>query len=88
MKEMQKKSKMIQNIQDRTQAPTSNEAIRMANTNFHPQSSKVRSIKGFGEIISQLSIYVNVSHLDISLFHIISQEVLSHFKVFHYFVKD
>jgi hypothetical protein len=56
MKEMQKKSKMIQNIQDRTQAPTSNEAIRMANTNFHPQSSKVRSIKGFGEIISQLSI--------------------------------
>jgi hypothetical protein len=32
-----------------------------------PQSSKARSNKGFGENISQLSVYISVSHLDISL---------------------
>jgi hypothetical protein len=53
-----------------------------------PQSSKVRSINGFGKNISQLSLCVNVSHLDISLFHMISHEVLSHFEVFHSFVED
>jgi hypothetical protein len=60
----------------------------MANTNSPLQSSKTRSIKGFGETISQLSLCVNVSHLDISLFHMISQEVVSNFKVFYSFVKD
>jgi hypothetical protein len=60
----------------------------MANTNFPPQSSKVRSINGFGENISQLSLCVNVSHLDISLFNMISQEVVSHFEVFHSFMED
>jgi hypothetical protein len=60
----------------------------MANTNFHLQSSNARSIKGFGENISQLSLYVNISHLDISLFHMISQEVVSHFEMFHSFVED
>jgi hypothetical protein len=60
----------------------------MTNTNFSSQSSKARSIKGFGKNISQLSLRVNVSHLDISLFHIISQEVVSHFKVFHSFMED
>jgi hypothetical protein len=59
----------------------------MANTNF-PQRSKARSIKRFGENISQLSLCVNVSHLDVSLFHMISQKVVSHFKVFHSFVED
>jgi hypothetical protein len=59
----------------------------MANTNFPPQSSKARSIKGFDENISHLSLYVNVSNLDISLFHMISQEVISHFEVFHSFVE-
>jgi hypothetical protein len=48
----------------------------------------VRSIKEFGENISQLSLYVNVSRLNISLFHMISQEVLSHFEVFHSFLED
>jgi hypothetical protein len=52
------------------------------------QSSKARSIKGFGENISQLSLYVNVSHLDISFFNMISQKVMSHFEVFHSFVQD
>jgi hypothetical protein len=60
----------------------------MANTNFHPQSSKARRIKGFGENISQLSLYVNVSHLNISLFHMISQEVVSHFEMFYSFMED
>jgi hypothetical protein len=36
----------------------------------------------------QLSLYVIVSHLDISLFPMISQEMVSHFNVFHSFVKD
>jgi hypothetical protein len=60
----------------------------MANTNFPSQSSKARNIKGFGENIRQLSLCVNISHLDISLFHMFSQEVVSHFKVFHSFVED
>jgi hypothetical protein len=63
----------------------------MANTNSpHPprQSSKMRSSMGFGENISQLSLCVNVSHLDISIFHIVFQEVVSHFEVFYSFVED
>jgi hypothetical protein len=51
------------------------------------QSSKARSIMGFDENISQLSLCVNVSYLDISLFHMISQEVMSHFEVFQSFVE-
>jgi hypothetical protein len=43
----------------------------MANTNLSPpplrQISKARGIKGFGEDISQLSLGVYVSHLNISL---------------------
>jgi hypothetical protein len=60
----------------------------MPNNNFPLQSSKARSIKRFGENISQLFLCVNVSHLDISLFHMISHEVVSHFEVFHSFVED
>jgi hypothetical protein len=48
----------------------------MANTN-PPQTSKVRSIKGFGENISQLSLYINIYHLYFSLLNMISQEVVS-----------
>jgi hypothetical protein len=44
----------------------SNQAIRMATTNFPTQISKVRSIKGFGEDIGQLSLSVYVSHLNVS----------------------
>jgi hypothetical protein len=53
-----------------------------------PQSSKARSIEIFGKNISQLSLCVNVSHLDISLLHMISQEVVSHFEMFHSFMED
>jgi hypothetical protein len=62
--------------------------MRMANINFTPQSSKARSIKEFGENISQLSLCINISHFDIYLFHMISQKVVSHFEVFHSFVED
>jgi hypothetical protein len=81
---MQHKSNRIQNIQDETQTPPSNQAIRLANTNFLLQISKSRSIKGFGENIGQLSLYVYVSHLNISLLYMVSQEV-SHLKVNHFF---
>jgi hypothetical protein len=60
----------------------------MANTNFPLQSSKVRSIKGFGENISHLSLYINVSHLDISLFIIVSKEMVSPLKVSQSFAED
>jgi hypothetical protein len=52
------------------------------------QSSKARSIKGFGENISQLSLCINVSHLDISLFNLVSQEMVSPLMVSHSFVYD
>jgi hypothetical protein len=60
----------------------------MANTNFPPQSCKARSIKGFGENISKLSLSVNVSRLDISLFNMVSQEMVSPLMVSNYFVQD
>jgi hypothetical protein len=60
----------------------------MANINFPPQNSKARSIKGFDENISQLSLYINISHLDVSLFNMVSQEVVSPFNVSHSFVED
>jgi hypothetical protein len=61
----------------------------MANTNPPPpQGSKARSIKGFGENIGELSLCINVSHLDVSLFNMVSQEVVSPLKVSHSFVED
>jgi hypothetical protein len=54
----------------------------MTNIKFSPQGSKMSRIKEFGENISQLSLCVNVFHLYISLFNMISQEVVSHFYVF------
>jgi hypothetical protein len=87
MKEMQKKQKDTKYTRQNKSSP-SNQSIRMSNTKFPSQSSKARSIKEFGENISQLSLCVTVSHLDISLFHMISQEVVSHFDVFHSFVED
>jgi hypothetical protein len=53
-----------------------------------PQRSKTSHIKGFGEDISQLPLYVNVFHLFIFLFHMISQEVVSHFYVFRSLMKN
>jgi hypothetical protein len=60
----------------------------MANTNFPIQISKARNIERFGEDISQLSLCVYVSHLNVSLLYMISQEVVSPFKVSHSLVED
>jgi hypothetical protein len=60
----------------------------MANINFPPQISKARSIEGFDEDISQLSLGVYVSHLNVSHLYMISQEVVSPLKVTHSFVED
>jgi hypothetical protein len=39
-------------------------------------------IKGFGKNISELPLYLNLSHLYISLLYMVSQEVVYHFYVF------
>jgi hypothetical protein len=65
----------------------SNQAIWMTNTNFPQQISKARSIEGFGEDISQLPLSVYVSHLNVSLLYMISQEVISSLNKSHLFVK-
>jgi hypothetical protein len=80
--EMQCDDNKIEYIQDKVQAPPSNQAIGMANTKFLLQSRKTSHIKGFGENISQLPLCVNVFHHYVSLFNIVSQEVVSHFYVF------
>jgi hypothetical protein len=59
----------------------------MANTNFAPQISKLRRIKGFGENVSQLPFCVYASHLNVSLLYMISQEVVSPLKVSHSLVE-
>jgi hypothetical protein len=66
----------------------SNQAIRMANTNFPPQISKARSIEEFGEDINQLSLGIDVSHLNISLLNVIFHEVMSPLKVSHSLMKN
>jgi hypothetical protein len=53
-----------------------------------PQSSKARRIKRFDEDISQLSLDIDVSHLNISLLNMISQKLVSPLKVSHSFLKD
>jgi hypothetical protein len=88
--EYEENAREKQNIQytgKSTNSP-SNQAIRMANTNFPPQISKVRSIEGFGEDISQLSLGVYVSHLNASLLYMISQEVVSSLNMSHLPVED
>jgi hypothetical protein len=60
----------------------------MANTNFPPQISKSRRIKGFGKNVSQLHLCISVSHLNVSLLYMISQEVVSPLNVSHSLVKD
>jgi hypothetical protein len=52
----------------------------MANTNPPSKISKSRRIKRFDEDISQLSLSVYASHLNVSLLYMISQEVVSSLK--------
>jgi hypothetical protein len=60
----------------------------MANTNFPPQINKSRRIKGFGENVGQLSLGVYISHLNVSLLYMVSQEVVSPLNMSHLFVED
>jgi hypothetical protein len=60
----------------------------MANTNSPLQSSKARRIKEFGEDISQLSLCTDISYPNISLLSVISQKVVSLFKVSYSFVEN
>jgi hypothetical protein len=55
---------------------------------FPPQISKSRRIKGFGENVGQLSLDVYISHLNVSLFYMVSQEVVSPLNMSHLFVED
>jgi hypothetical protein len=55
---------------------------------FPPQISKSRRIKGFGENVGQLLLCIYVSHLNISILYMISQEVVSSLKVSHSLVED
>jgi hypothetical protein len=87
MKKMQQKNKRTQiyKIEHKLPLKPSHKDVKHQ---FPLQSSKARSIKGFGENISQLSLCINVSHLDISLFNMVSQEMVSPLKVIHSFVED
>ena len=87
MKKIQEKSK-IYNIQGKSTNSPSNQAIWMANTNFPPQISKSRRIKGFSENVGQLSLGVYVSHLNIPFLYMISQKVVSPLNMSHLFVED
>jgi hypothetical protein len=87
MKKMQEKSK-IYNIQGKSTNSPSTQAIRMANTNFPPQISKSRRIKGFGENVGQLSLGVYIPHLNVPLLYMISQKVVSSLNMSHLFVED
>jgi hypothetical protein len=61
----------------------------MANTNPPPpQISKSRRIKGVGKNVSQLSLDVYVSHLNVPLLYMISQEVMSPLNMSHLFMED
>jgi hypothetical protein len=55
---------------------------------FPLQISKSRRIKGFGENVSQLPLCVYISHLNVFLLYMISQEVVSHLKVSHSLAED
>jgi hypothetical protein len=86
MKKIQEKSK-IYNIQEKHQLP-----LKPSHTNGKHQSplqiSKARSIEGFSEDIGQLSLGVYVSHFNVSLLDMISQEVLSSLNMSHFFMED
>jgi hypothetical protein len=88
--EYEENAREKQNIQYTRQSTnsSSNQAIWMANTNFFPQISKSRRIKGFGENVGQLSLGVYISHLNVPLLYMISQEVVSPLNMSHLFVED
>jgi hypothetical protein len=88
--EYEENAREKQNIQYTRQSinSPSNQAIWMVNTNFPPQISKSRRIKGFGENVGQLSLSVHVSHLNVPLLYMISQKVVSPLNMSELFVED
>jgi hypothetical protein len=88
--EYEENTREKQNIQYTRQSTNSpsNQAIWMANTNFPPQLSKSRRIKGFGENVGQLSLGVYVPHFNVPLLYMISQKVVSPLNMSHLFVED
>jgi hypothetical protein len=88
--ECEENAREKQNIQYTRQSTnsSSNQAIWMANTNFPPQISKSRRIKGFGENVGQLSLDVYISHLNVPILYMISQKVVSSLNMPHLFVED
>jgi hypothetical protein len=88
--EYEKNAREKQNIQYTCQSTNSpsNQAIWMANTNFPPQISKSRRIKGFGENVGQLSLGIYISHLNVPLIYMISHKVVSPLNMSHLFVED
>jgi hypothetical protein len=87
MNEMQCDEDKIEYRQGNTSSP-SNHTIGIANIKFPPERSKTSRIKGFDENITQLSLCLNVSHLYISLLYMVSQEVVTHFYMFCYPMKN
>jgi hypothetical protein len=81
MKKMQEKSKEIQIYKTNHKLPLK-PSHRDGKHQAPLQRSEMRRIEGFGENVSQLPLYVNELHLYISLFNMVSQEVVSHFNVF------
>jgi hypothetical protein len=86
--EYEENAREKQNIQGKSTNSPANQAMWMANTNFPPQISKSRRIKGFDENVSQLSLGVYVPHLNVPVLYMISQEVVSPLNMSHLFVDD
>jgi hypothetical protein len=87
MKKMQEKSK-IYNIQGKSPTLRQTNLYRWQIPIPPSQISKSRRIKEFGKNIGQLSLGVYVSHLNVFLLYMISQEVVSSLNMSHLFVKD
>jgi hypothetical protein len=78
----------MKNVQGKSQAPHQTEPYGWQTPISPPQISKARSIEGFVEDIGELSLGVYVSHLNVSLLYMISQEVVSSLNMSHLFVED
>jgi hypothetical protein len=87
MRKMQEKSK-IYNIQDKAPTPSQTKPYGWQTPISPPQISKLRRINGFGKNVGQLSLGVYVSHLNISLLYMISQEVVSSLNMSYLFLED
>jgi hypothetical protein len=77
----------IQYIQEKAPTPPQTKPYGWQ-TPIPLQISKSRRIMGFGENIGQLPLCVYVSHLNVSFFNVISQEVVSSLNMSHLFMED